>query len=293
MVRASPSKLPLFPSARTQTLYRPAHTGLRSRVARIAILWAVTAIIALAAWLVPPFAQPEAYHQFADRRDLLGIPNALDVASNLAFLVGGALGLVLVVRGTQASGREAFLDLGQRWAWGVVFLGTALTCCGSGYYHLNPDSPRLAWDRLPMAIGFMGLVAAVVSERVSVTAGRWLIGPLVMLGIWSVWYWRWSAAQGVENLNPYGAVQFGSMLIVLLGMALFPPRYTRGSDFGVALLLYGLAKLGEHFDQQIFALTGEVLSGHTLKHLLAAAAIGWLLRMLAKRMPVSCPQRHT
>jgi hypothetical protein len=272
---------------RTQTLSRPYRTGRFSRRARVALLWAAAAAIALAAWLVPPFAQPEAYHQFADGRAMLGIANALDVASNLAFLVVGVLGLVFVVRGRQASGRDAFLDSAERWAWGVAFLGTALTCCGSGYYHLAPDSPRLAWDRLPMAIGFMGIVAAVLSERVSATAGRWLLVPLVAIGVWSVWYWRWSAAQGVENLNPFGAVQFGSMLIILLALVLFPARYTRGSDVVVAVLLYGLAKVGEHFDKQIFALTGGIVSGHTLKHLLAAAAIGWLLRMLMKRAPIA------
>ena len=272
---------------RADILSRPTSTRRLSREARVALLWAAAAAIALVAWLVPPFAQPEAYHQFADRREMVGIANALDVASNLAFLVVGAMGLVFVLRGRQASGREAFLDSSERWAWGVAFLGTALTCCGSGFYHLAPDSPRLAWDRLPMTIGFMGIVAAVVSERVSATAGRWLLVPLVALGMWSVWFWRWSAAHGVENLNPYGAVQFGSMLVILLMLVLFPPRYTRGSDFVVAVLFYGLAKVGEHFDQQIFALTGGVVSGHTLKHLLAAAAIGWLLRMLAKRTAVS------
>lgn len=260
------------------------------RRARIALLWASTAAIALAAWVVPPFAQPEAYHQFADRREMLGIANALDVASNLAFLLVGVLGLVFVARGRQAAGRDAFLDSAERWAWGVAFLGTALTCCGSGYYHLAPDSFRLVWDRLPMTIGFMGIVAAVLSERVSPQAGRRLLLPLVAVGLWSVWYWRWSAVHSVENLNPYGAVQFGSMLIILLTLLLFPARYTRGSDFVVAVLLYGIAKAGEHFDRQIFDLTGQIVSGHTLKHLFAAAAIGWLLRMLWKRTPIAGPR---
>src|SRR5262249_40385408 len=52
---------------------------LLSRDARVAILWASVAAIALAAALMPPFAQPESYHAFADRRTLLGIANALDV----------------------------------------------------------------------------------------------------------------------------------------------------------------------------------------------------------------------
>lgn len=257
-----------------------------SRKTRIAILWASAAVIALAAALVPPFAQPEAYHAFADQRAVLGIANFLDVASNLAFLVVGVMGLYFVFKGTRADGSRAFQDASERWAWGLVFAATALTCCGSGYYHLAPDSPRLAWDRLPMAIGFMGIVAAAVSERISVKAGGRLLVPLGLLGAASVWYWRWSAARGIENLNPYGAVQFGSALLVLLIIVLFPPRYTRGGDFFAGVLLYALAKVAEHLDRAIFAVTGEIVSGHTLKHLLAAVAIFWLLRMLKLRAPM-------
>lgn len=264
-----------------------ARAGGMSRNARVAILWASAAAIALAAALAPPFAQPDSYHAFADRRTLLGIANALDVTSNLAFLVVGLMGLRFVIRETLSGSSRAFQDASERWAWGVVFAATALTCCGSSYYHLAPDGPRLAWDRLPMAVGFMGIVAAALSERISAKAGRRLLMPLCLLGASSVWYWRWSAARGIENLNPYGAVQFGSALLVLLVVVLFPPRYTRGRDFFIALILYALAKLAEQFDRAIFAATGTVVSGHTLKHLLAAAAIFWLLRMLKLRVPTN------
>ena len=138
-----------------------------------------------------------------------------------------------------------------------------------------------------MAIGFMGIVAAAVSERVSTKAGRRLLIPLALLGAASVWYWRWSAAHGVENLNPYGAVQFGSVLLILLMIVLFPPRYTRGRDFFAVAGLYALAKLAEHFDRAIFAATGNIVSGHTLKHLLAAASIFCALRMLKLRTPIN------
>ncbi|MFH0344025.1 MAG: alkaline phytoceramidase [Chromatiales bacterium] len=257
-----------------------------SRETRIAILWASAATIAFAAGIAPRFAQPADYHYFADQRPMLGIANFLNVTSNLAFLVVGVMGLHFVLMGTQADGSRAFQDSSERWAWGLVFAATALTCCGSWYYHAAPDSPRLAWDRLPMAIGFMGIIAAAVSERISVKAGRRLLIPLGLLGAASVWYWRWSAAQGVENLNPYGAVQFGSALLVLLMIALFPPRYTRGGDFFAVAILYALAKIAEHFDRAIFTATGEIVSGHTLKHLLAAAAAFWLLRMLKLRTPL-------
>ena len=136
-----------------------------------------------------------------------------------------------------------------------------------------------------MAIAFMAIVAAVVCERISAAAGRWLLFPLCVLGGATVWYWRWSAAAGVENLNPYGAVQFGSALLALLMLVLFPSRYTRGRDFVGAVVLYALAKFAEHFDAAIFAATHQIVSGHTLKHLFAAMAIFWLLRMLRLRMP--------
>jgi hypothetical protein len=265
-------------------------TGRPRRAVRIAIVWACAAAIALVAALAPPFAQPEEYHAFVDQRALWGIPNFLNVVSNLAFLIVGVAGLRFVLKGTSPHGARAFQIPVERWAWGVVFAATALTCFGSSYYHLAPDSPRLAWDRLPMAIGFMGIVAAVVCERISAKAGRQLLAPSCVLGAASVWYWRWSAAHGVENLNPYIAVQFGSALLILLVLALCPSSYTRSHDFFSALGLYALAKVAEHFDGAIFVATGNIVSGHTLKHLLAAAAIYWLLRMLRLRAPANPAQ---
>lgn len=253
---------------------------------RLAIVAAGAVTIAVIAAIAPPFAQPESYHAFADQRMLLGVVNLFDVVSNLAFLIVGVGGLLFVFRGRHPDGSQAFQETTDRWAWGVVFAATALTCCGSAYYHLAPDSPRLAWDRLPMAVGFMALVAAVVSERIGPRVARLLHIPLYVLGAWSVWHWRWSAAAGIESLNAYAAVQFGSVLVIVLMLTLLPPRYTRSRDYLGAFAIYGLAKVAEHFDAAIFAATRELVSGHTLKHLLAAMAMLWLLRMLRLRAPV-------
>lgn len=40
---------------------------------------------------------------------------------------------------------------------------------------------------------------------------------------------------------------------------------------------YIAAKLLEHFDPQIFALTGHVVSGHTLKHVAAAVGVACMV----------------
>ena len=82
----------------------------------------------------------------------------------------------------------------------------------------------------------------------------------------------------------YAAVQVYAILILLLAL-LLPPRYAHGSDFAVVVGFYALAKILEESDRQMFAV-GHFVSGHTLKHLAAAASGYWVLRMLTKRQPV-------
>jgi len=69
-------------------------------------------------------------------------------------------------------------------------------------------------------------------------------------------------------------------------MALFPPRYSRSADLWLAAVLYALAKVTEALDAQIFSLT-RWISGHTLKHLLAALAVYSVLRHLMKRAAIN------
>ena len=172
----------------------------------------------------PPIPQPASYHDFADQRAFLGVPNFMDVVSNLAFLFVGLWGL-LVVTGRESS--SAFLTRAERWPYGVFLLGVALTFVGSSYYHLHPTNTRLVWDRLPMTLGFMAIVAAMVAERISVRAGVLSLVPLVIAGGLSVLYWRWTEAHGHGDLRPYFLVQFGSLLAVLVMLIVFAPDIRR------------------------------------------------------------------
>ena len=147
---------------------------------RHAILAAVAAAGAIALLSRPPIAQDQAYHVMADRRPLLGIPNALNVLSNIPFAVAGVLGLLSVF--SPRPGARPFNDPWERWPYAALFAGTALTTAGSAYYHLAPDNARLVWDRLPMTVGFMGLLTAVVAERSSLTLARRLFVPLLAFG---------------------------------------------------------------------------------------------------------------
>ena len=244
----------------------------------------VAIAVAAAAWAIfaSPVLQSQAYHLFADTRALLEVPNAADTLSNLAFLVVGALGLAFLWRERSRRSREHFATPQEMRPYWVFFAGVALTSAGSAYYHLAPDDARLVWDRLPMTIAFMSLVAALVSERINVRAGSLLLAPLVLLGLASVVYWRWSALAGFENLRPYLAVQFGSIAVVLSIAALFRSRYTHGGVIFALAAAYGAAKAFEVYDREIFDF-GQTLSGHTLKHLAAAAGVWLLLGSLERR----------
>jgi hypothetical protein len=72
---------------------------------------------------------------------------------------------------------------------------------------------------------------------------------------------------------------------MLLLMALFRPRASRGGDLLISLAIYGGAKALEEADKLIFRIWG-IVSGHTLKHIAAAISAFWILRMLQRRAPI-------
>jgi hypothetical protein len=260
---------------------------LISRKASMGLLLVLTAVVALVFFLLPRIPQPQAYHLFADQRSFLGVPNFANVVSNLPFAVIGLWGLAFLLRSKSDPTTERFLEPWERWPYVFVFVGLLLTAFGSSYYHLDPNNARLVWDRLPMTIAFMSMVATVIVERISLRLGLWLLPLLLLVGLGSVLQWYASEMRGAGDLRLYAAVQVYSALVLLMAL-LFPRRYTRGSDLGVVVGFYVLAKALETLDRPIFA-AAHVVSGHTLKHLAAAAAGYFILRMVQKRRPVGPP----
>ncbi len=235
--------------------------------------------------IVPPVAQDPAYHQFADTRPALGVPNFLNVISNLAFLVVGALGLGFLARDARRGGSAAFATPAERRPYWPFFTGVALTAVGSSYYHWQPSNGTLFWDRLPMTLAFMALLASVIGERISRLAGARLLWPLLLAGALSALYWHVTEQRGAGDLRPYGLVQFGSMVLVPLILLLFPSRYTGASYYWLSFGCYGLAKICEYFDRGLLELMA--VSGHTWKHLAAAASACSILCMLERRRPLA------
>ena len=216
-----------------------------------------------------PIAQDPAYHDFADHRELFGIPNLQDVASNLAFLVIGIAGIVLWTR-RRAEGIAI--------SWLVMFIAVSLVFLGSGYYHWAPHNDSLLWDRLPMTVGFMALFAGLISEHVGGRVERFLLAPALIVGVSSALWWHFT-----DDLRFYFWVQYTPLVCISFVLAVFPARYTHRSDLLCGLGLYILAEFAEAWDRAIFEATANLVSGHTLKHLLAAGAVFSILCMLYRR----------
>jgi hypothetical protein len=179
----------------------------------------------------------------------------------------------------RTSGFRHFAVPEEMRAYWILFGSVALTAFGSAYYHLAPDDARLMWDRLPMSLGFTALLAATVSERIRLTWGLKLLPLLVVIGAGSVVCWRWTG-----NLLPYTFVQYGSIAVILAIVISFRSRFTHADYIFGVLAFYAAAKASEALDATIYAF-GHIVSGHSLKHVLAALAAWWLLRMLKLREP--------
>jgi hypothetical protein len=253
----------------------------RSSTARISLL-AVCALLApwLAAWLLPAFAQPQSYHDYADQRVWLGLPRAADVLSNLPFLIIGLMGIYYTLRGWKSSNRNAFADQRAAWPYVLLFLGVLLTAFGSGWYHAQPNDMTLVWDRLPMALGFAGLVTGTLADR----APQRTLLPLLAfaaVGAGTVLYWHVTA-----NLVPYLVMQAGFLAATLIATAYIPTRYTHANRIYAAAGPYALALIFERLDHPVHALLSGWISGHTLKHLMACVAILIVYAMLRERRRV-------
>lgn len=215
----------------------------------------------------PSIAQPQWYHDFADQRSVLGIANFWNVISNFPFVFIGGLGIWHVARGSTTWQ----IDSSDRWMYLSFFAAVALMGVGSAFYHLRPNNDRLVWDRLPIAVTFMALFAIIITGYLNRRAGILLFVPLVLLGAATVFYWYLTETWGRGDLRPYLLTQLYPAVAMPLILWLSPKSYTSTGSLYSAMAWYAGAKLYEFLDKDVFSF-GQVISGHTLKHI--GAAVG-------------------
>lgn len=240
------------------------------------LLLALAAALLLGALFGPNIPNPLHYHAFADQRTLWGVPHALDVLSNLPFALAGLAGLWLVRGATAGAMRPV-----ERHCARLFFAGLVLTALCSAWYHLRPDDAGLGVDRFGMGFAFAGLLGMLAAAQVSERAGRIVALAVAVAAPVTI---GWSLATG--NVLPWGLLQGGG-LALLLALGFLPPRVDAlAVRWGFVLAVYVVAKLFEAGDHLVFQASGQLLSGHTVKHLVAAFAAWPVLTAIAALRPV-------
>lgn len=242
---------------------------------RLKIIVVIVIVAVIAAFSTDPIAQDPAYHNFADQRAMMNIPNFYNVLSNLPFIIIGIAGMRLVASGQAIGGLVELQAI-----YMTFFIGVFLTGFGSAYYHYHPVNQTLLWDRLPMTIAFMALFSAIVGETISSRMALKLFVPLLLSGIISVIYWYVTELNGNGDLRAYALVQFLPALLIPLILWLFNSRLNGNKYIWGVIIAYAVSKLMEFFDTRIYSAL-YVISGHSLKHLIAAFStliFYWALR---------------
>lgn len=245
------------------------------------LFWISAAFVVLAL-VLPPVSQPQSYHAFVDDRTLLGIANFWNTASNLPFVLVGLWGTWVLAPAQHV--RAHFHDPAERWPYLAFFAAIALTGVGSAWYHLAPDDARLVWDRLPIALACAALSVAFIGDIVGRRAMP-ALWPALGIGAATVGWWQHTELHGAGNLIPYFALQTYVVAVALYLLLAVPARYSHRGDIWTMLAIWILARVAEWLDAPLYA-GGYFLSGHTFKHLLAALAAAWLLRMILRRSPL-------
>ena len=224
------------------------------------LLGVVLALLAVAIF-GPSVAQPGHLHGFADQRSWWGISCAMDVLSNLPFALWGVLGLACL------AWKKRDISVEQRGLAALFFVGLLVTAAASSWYHWQADDAGLAIDRLGMVVAFAGLLGLAAADRISQRAGVALGLAVLVLGPISVEVWSVTG-----NVLAWAALQFGGMGLVLWLACMKPVRGALTVRWGLVIMIYLVAKLFEQADEAVYVLSSQLVSGHSIKHVVASCA---------------------
>ncbi len=231
---------------------------------RLIILLSIVVIFILGVISLPPISHDLTHHRFADCRTILTIPNGSNVLSNIFLCISGILGFRRF--SPFAGGPGVF-------RWRFFFIAITFAGLGSAYYHWIPSNNSLFWDRLPMTLGFAALSASLFAERFGERSGQVLFGPFVFLSTVGIIYWWLTEQLGLGDLRPYLLAQYLPLLLTPVLLILFPKSYCRDYPYWLVFIGCTIATGFEWKDFAAYEWTDQIISGHTLKHIVTAIVI--------------------
>jgi hypothetical protein len=131
-----------------------------------------------------------------------------------------------------------------------------------------------------MTLVFAAMLALVLSDRVQPAFARVAWWPFALLGAASVLWWALT-----NDLYPYLVLRVGVGAGIVGLLLLRRGRHSGTRWLFAVIALDVVMTIAERLDYEIFAATGELVSGHSAKHLLAGALLGCVLAWLVRREP--------
>ncbi len=239
------------------------------------VLIAVFIVTVVVLSSIQPIAQDLAYHNFSDFRSYLGIPYFSDVVSNLPFLIIGVMGWQLSNKIYRKKTMVYFLMIF------ILFTGIFFTGVGSAFYHYAPNNFTLIFDRLPMTLVFTSFFASIIYDYVGSRVGTMAFYSLIILGVYSIFYWYYTEITGVGDLRLYAFIQFFPVVAVPFILIFYKNNQLYTKQLMFVFIAYVISKLTEHYDAAIFEFL-KVISGHTIKHLFSALAAYFIYQIHSK-----------
>jgi hypothetical protein len=134
----------------------------------------------------------------------------------------------------------------------ILCICSILVSIGSSYYHINPNINTLFYDRLPMQISFTYLILSKITLNIYEQIFIILYTSYVLMK------WKFTL-----DLIPYASFQAALIIYWLL----FDKQML------LSIICYIFAKICEDLDYEIYYITHNNISGHTLKHIFAGIAL--------------------
>ena len=191
---------------------------------------------------------PASYHNFADKRTFMGIPNAMDVISNIAIVI------------------PAVYLLQKQKKFSLLSIHILLIALASTYYHLQPTDDRIFWDMLFIATTHVVLLSYFIKDEYAII--------LYIGSILSVVYWK-----QYNDLRPY------ILLLTDIPLYIISLIYKnkKVNNYLYPIVIFGImARALEYNDHYVYKMTNNMISGHTAKHITGIIMIWFTVIVLVK-----------
>lgn len=240
----------------------------RRATVTLMLAMAMAAMVGLVAW--GPVVLVSHMHHFADQRTWHGVPNAVNVWSHLPLIPIGAWGL------WQVSRLPAHERL--RWIWFWFFVCQLLATLGGMVYHWAPADVSFIWDQVPKSAASTLFAFAFLAERVDRRFGHpnAIATALIASLLGGIWWLYTLGLEQVGDLRPLMWLEMLPVLLVATGAWTLNGRLLTRQDWLRSQLSFVLAQALDWADHSLYVATGQVVSGHSLRHLALAACCGWV-----------------